>query len=105
MRKTDRLLGIDRSITRRDFIGSTLIGAGSLLLSGLTPMQLRAQTPAQQIFDPWTGFGGVGDYATSNGNTPPHDSYDAMFWGERKLDVGHAFGSGDSLPVQTCGSV
>src|SRR5271166_2335640 len=54
---------MDREITRRDFLGSTLLGCGAALLDGLTPAQLLA---AQ---DDWTGFGGIGEYASSNGNT------------------------------------
>jgi len=73
MNKTDELLGINsangRKITRRDFVGSTLIGAGSALLGGWTPAQLQAGSPLPGSADPWTGFGGVGDYANANGNT------------------------------------
>ena len=54
---------MDLAVTRRDFLGSTLLASGSLLLQGLTPMELLA---AQ---DEFTGYGGVGDYASSNGNT------------------------------------
>ena len=50
-------------ITRRDFLGSALLASGALLMDGLSPAQLRA---AQ---DDWTGFGGVGEYSRSNGNT------------------------------------
>ena len=50
-------------ITRRDFLGSTLLGSGAMLMSGLTPAQLLAAA------DEWSGYGGVGDYARSNGNT------------------------------------
>jgi spermidine dehydrogenase len=51
------------SITRRDFLGSTLLASGAVLLGGMTPAQLLA---AQ---DEFTGYGGVGEYSTSNGNT------------------------------------
>ncbi|MGA8594223.1 MAG: NAD(P)-binding protein [Bryobacteraceae bacterium] len=47
---------------RRDFLNSTLLASGSVLLTGLTPLNLLAETD-------WTGFGGIGDYAKSNGNT------------------------------------
>ena len=50
-------------ITRRDFVGGTLVGFGAALLSSCT----RPRT-APGMTDPWTGYGGVGDYATSNGN-------------------------------------
>lgn len=50
-------------ITRRDFIGATLIGAGAMLLSSGCPARAR------ELGQSWTGFGGVGDYRFSNGNT------------------------------------
>ena len=50
-------------ITRRDFVGGTLVGFGAALLSSCT----RPRT-APGMMDPWDGYGGVGDYATSNGN-------------------------------------
>jgi spermidine dehydrogenase len=52
-----------RPITRRDFIGATLVGTGAALLHAPCPAQ------AQQLGAGWTGYGGVGDYRTSNGNT------------------------------------
>ena len=55
----------DSKITRRDFLGSTLAGAGAVLLNGVSPAQLLG-TPAN---DDWTGYGGIGDYRYSNGNT------------------------------------
>lgn len=64
MNQRDKALGLDRNITRRDFLGSTLIASGAALAA---PSWLQASTEAG--FDPWTGYGGVGDYATANGNT------------------------------------
>lgn len=58
---------MDNSITRRDFLGSTLLASGAALLAGATPAQLLAETGA----DEFTGYGGVGEYSTSNGNTLP----------------------------------
>jgi spermidine dehydrogenase len=55
-------LGMDASITRRDFIGSTLVASGAALLS-----QHAAAKDA--VTDEFTGYGGLGDYAASNGNT------------------------------------
>lgn len=60
----DEALGLDQPICRRDFLNSTLLAAGSVLLGPLTPHQLLATKD-----DEWTGYGGVGDYANSNGNT------------------------------------
>jgi spermidine dehydrogenase len=62
-KQDDDPLGIDREITRRDFIGSTLLGAGAALLGSPCP------AAAQGLGQSWTGFGGVGDYRFSNGNT------------------------------------
>ena len=67
----------DRSanMTRRDFIGSTLIGSGAALLAAQAPGVIRnagAQTipaPLRGLGPDWTGYGGVGDYRTSPGNT------------------------------------
>ena len=61
----DSLLGMDQKITRRDFMNATLLASGSAALTGLTPYQIMAQMGK----DTWTGYGGVGDYAESNGNT------------------------------------
>jgi spermidine dehydrogenase len=52
-------------ITRRDFLGSTLLASGAALLNGATPAQLLAEATT----DEFTGYGGVGEYSTSNGNT------------------------------------
>jgi spermidine dehydrogenase len=56
---------MDSSITRRDFLGSTLLGAGAALFDGLTPAQILAASAEND----WTGYGGIGDYRYSNGNT------------------------------------
>ena len=56
--------GLSSSISRRDFVGGTLVGFGASLISSCS-------TPRSEVGvfnDPWTGFGGVGDYAISNGN-------------------------------------
>ncbi len=59
----DTALGMEGSITRRDFLGSALLASGAALLGGLTPAELLAQS------DDFTGYGGVGEYSNSNGNT------------------------------------
>lgn len=77
------------SISRRDFVGGTLIGSGVALLSALAPRWAAAKGGAnlppefpQSIAAPlntldasWTGPGGVGSYAKANGNT--HDVVNA----------------------------
>lgn len=55
-------------ISRRDFVNGTLVGVGAALLGAPAPGQAAKPAPAGIIKDPWTGYGGVGDYATSNGN-------------------------------------
>jgi spermidine dehydrogenase len=74
-------------ITRRDFLGSTLLASGAALLDGLTPAQLLAQK--QQ--DDWTGYGGVGEYRGSNGNT-----LEVLQAGHKMRDGGY-----DALSPQT----
>ena len=62
-------------ITRRDFVGGALLGTGSMLLGMASPAAVRtaaAQTsslPMTGLGPDWTGPGGIGDYARSNGNT------------------------------------
>jgi spermidine dehydrogenase len=52
---------MDQRISRRDFLNSTLLASGGLLMGAASPMQLLGED--------WTGYGGVGDYSRSNGNT------------------------------------
>ena len=77
-------LGMNERISRRDFINSTLIGSGALLLSSLSPLELMAE-------EDWTGYGGIGDYSRSNGNT------------REVLESGHRIRDGafESLPSDT----
>jgi spermidine dehydrogenase len=68
----DRALGMDSSITRRDFLGTTLLASGAALLDGFPPSQLlavRTRDASATADSEWNGYGGVGDYASSNGNT------------------------------------
>jgi spermidine dehydrogenase len=64
----------DTQIERRDLLNSTLLAAGGVLLGGATPLELLAR-------EDWTGYGGVGDYRNSNGNT-----YDVMMAGHQIRD-------------------
>ncbi|MGH9489520.1 MAG: NAD(P)-binding protein [Terriglobales bacterium] len=59
----DRALGLDQPIQRRDFLNASLLATGGALLEAAAPAQLLAQGPD------WTGYGGIGDYRDSNGNT------------------------------------
>jgi spermidine dehydrogenase len=68
----DAPLGMDSSITRRDFLGATLLASGAQLLLPFSPAQLLAQQPNPVLpgtAEDWNGYGGVGEYANSNGNT------------------------------------
>src|SRR5215469_6365668 len=67
---------MNERISRRDFLNSTLLASGALLMSPVSPVQLEAQ-------DDWTGYGGVGDYRNSNGNT------------QTVLDAGHRIRDGE----------
>src|SRR5438270_10264597 len=59
----DEALGMNTPITRRDFLGSSLLASGAILLGPATPAEIVASK------DEFTGYGGVGEYARSNGNT------------------------------------
>ena len=63
--------GLEQNITRRDFLNATLLASGGTLLASVSPAQLLAQQAQKgdAPSDDWTGYGGVGDYANSNGNT------------------------------------
>jgi spermidine dehydrogenase len=56
----DAGLGMGERICRRDFLNAAALATGSAFLS---PLKLLAAR------DDWTGYGGVGDYRYSNGNT------------------------------------
>jgi spermidine dehydrogenase len=57
-----RALGLGTAMTRRDFVGATLIGSGALLLGAPPPSR------AQGLSAEFNGYAGIGDYARSNGN-------------------------------------
>ncbi len=76
--RRDRELGLDRPITRRDFVyGSAVLAAGAV--AGCRPGDSAdpggaasgSQAAYQfEVGDDWFGPGGVGDYRDSHGNTP-----------------------------------
>ena len=53
---------MDERISRRDYLNSALLASGALLAGSMCPLDLMAEND-------WDGFGGVGDYGGSNGNT------------------------------------
>jgi spermidine dehydrogenase len=88
----------EKGISRRDFIGNTLVGSGAALLTAKAPGAMAKSDlpqpdefklgktmplPLNKLDKKWTGPGGVGDYATANGNT--HDVVNAA----------HTFRNGD----------
>ena len=60
----DHDLGLDSNITRRDFINVSAASVGGMLV-----LPKLRHSPSNQGAD-WYGYGGVGDYAPSHGNTP-----------------------------------
>lgn len=69
--KDKKELGMRPGITRRDFLNTTLLGAGGALLAAASPLAVtgclsRGGGPRK---DPWWGYGAVGDYARSPGNS------------------------------------
>jgi spermidine dehydrogenase len=81
----DDALGLNAPIDRRDLLNSTLLAAGSMLLGSVAPFQLLAE-------EEWTGYGGVGDYARSNGNT-----YEVMTDGHKIRDHVYERASTDAI--------
>src|SRR5262245_35760689 len=70
--RADSTLGMDQAITRRDFLGSTLLASGAQLIESFSPAHFFAAHPEQSLpgaAEDWNGYGGVGQYANSNGNT------------------------------------
>lgn len=66
--KYEKELGLDRRITRRDFIhGSSMMIGGALTGCGTTAAQ---PDYGFEVGQDWYGPGGVGDYSLSHGNTP-----------------------------------
>ncbi|HEV8150819.1 MAG TPA: NAD(P)-binding protein [Gemmatimonadales bacterium] len=66
--REERDLGLDTTITRRDFLDATLLAAGAALFN--LPAPASRQAPASALSNPdWEGFAGIGDYARSHGNT------------------------------------
>ncbi len=71
--KFDKELGLDRTITRRDFLyGSSLLLGGAVAGCG-NSTAIQPLLTSNYSFDvgaSWYGPGGIGDYAQSHGNTP-----------------------------------
>ena len=92
----ERDLGLDTSITRRDFLDAALLAAGAALLHKPAPLQAQAGTPSTN--PEWDGFAGIGDYARSHGNsfamlTVAHELRDGKLSRarERATDTGECY--------------
>lgn len=91
------LLGMSAPITRRDFVGSSLLGSGAALLASVSPGTMRAaqaQTTGAAMTGltaEWTGPGGIGDYANANGNT--HEVLNAAHGNVRNHEMDKAIDS------------
>lgn len=59
-------------ISRRDFLNGAALGAGSMLLGTAAPAlaQQKFSIPRPALAPDWYGYGGVGDYRLSHGNSP-----------------------------------
>lgn len=58
------------NITRRDFLNGSSIGIGGLALGLGAVSSASAYAPRPHLNSDWYGYGGVGDYRLSHGNTP-----------------------------------
>lgn len=79
-------------ITRRDFVQGTLVGLGGAVL-GCKPSRRAAPNP---LGPDWYGYGGVGDYRLSHGNTP-----DAVATAHELRDGGFAGGFEQVQRIET----
>lgn len=85
------LLGMNAPISRRDFVGSTLLGTGAALLAAAAPGAIKSASaetvnlPLTGLDASWTGPVGIGDYGRSNGNT--HEVLNAAHGHIRNQDL------------------
>lgn len=72
MSKDSRWKSLMPGISRRDFVNGSLMGLGSAWMAG-APGAAFGSKPTIPLTTPgahWYGYGGVGDYQFSHGNTP-----------------------------------
>lgn len=65
---SNKLLGLEEPISRRDFLDGVLIASAGAIASGVCPFPLAAQSAAGPVPE-WSGYTGEGDYKGSAGNT------------------------------------
>ena len=71
--KIDKELGLDTTITRRDFVYGSSLVLGSAVVGCGESVNNQSHANSDYSFDVnanWYGPGGIGDYAKSHGNTP-----------------------------------
>ncbi len=84
---------MDAPITRRDFVNGVLVGAGAALLPGGSyAFGGSSRLDLSPSGSAWTGYGGVGDYRWSNGNTEAvrdaaHGIRDRTYPGDAQLPI------------------
>ena len=89
---------MDLKITRRDFLNGALLGAGAFLLELPAPLRLFAQS------QPGYGFSGIGDYASSNGNTAAViNAFKAIENGDYKSLTGDVIDTGETYDIAIVG--
>jgi spermidine dehydrogenase len=95
MSKKKNTLSGGLNFTRRDFVNATLYGTGAALITMQAPAFARpdrVETTTAGVDASWYGYGGVGDYASSHGNTPEvantaHDLRDGMYDGSSDSEI------------------
>jgi spermidine dehydrogenase len=65
---SDKILGLDKPISRRDFLDGALLASVGSLTAASCPFATIAQTSSTRGSS-WTGYTGEGDYKESAGNT------------------------------------
>lgn len=106
----ERDLGMECDITRRDFLNTAALGTGAALLGVAAPGLAKAldkgtASPAETPqWHPWTGYGGVGDYKVSNGDTwevvnAGHGIRDALY----ERSIADATPTGETYDLVICG--
>ena len=105
--KFDKELGLDRDITRRDFVyGSSILLSSAVVGCGKSTDK-KSHSNSDYYFDVsanWYGPGGIGDYAKSPGNTPEliktaHEIRSGRF----NTEIAYAVDSGEEYDLVVVG--
>ena len=78
-----------KHITRRDFVNGAAVGIGSAFAPGIQPVHGKSNEGAAPhlLGKDWYGYGGVGPYRESHGNTP------------ELVNTAHTLRNGQSIPA------